>query len=341
MSVPLTVDSSNIIGPKPSETPGMDPLIAPSDSKIFRIDTIAAKVWYFLAGGLAAATALCITGVVLTPNPLTITILVITAVALAIFAFAEGMDRIKPYLSPKNQLIANFVQSVAQDILTLIATTILTPFEIFKYYFQDPDNKERPVLYIHGWRSNPGTGAYFHHHWKAAGLGSFHAIHLENNPEFNTKHYVKLVKAKIKEINRPDLILVGHSWGGIIAMNCAKKVAAVITLASPLEGTTCADKEEGYRIFGKLINWSDKRVIDMHPASAVIAKLKEKVSRITTPTLHVASQTDPVIQPWESALFHSNKGSHVQRAVIEKLGHTAFYFSDKVMGLVLNFVKQL
>lgn len=108
--------------------------------------------------------------------------------------------------------------------------------------------------------------------------------------EEHTKDIARVEERIIADTERNDVILIGHSMGGINTGRYIQqldpeqvKVKLWITLASPLEGTPLAKFGIG------------KCTQDMHPDSDVIDKIQSQVALDKIPSLHVYTLTDGVV----------------------------------------------
>jgi len=87
---------------------------------------------------------------------------------------------------------------------------------------------------IPGAYSSPITWAYF----KKEMPEEIEKIYLDYNPELPIEDIVKSFEKKLKDVE-DDIILVGHSLGGILALSLAqrcKKISKVVTVATPFGG---------------------------------------------------------------------------------------------------------
>lgn len=199
-------------------------------------------------------------------------------------------------------------------------------FNLAKRNPKHPVHNQTPILFIHGYLYRSGCWAYIFYHLKKAGYQHIYSINL-GSPFNSIDSYTQKVKKQIEEIGSKEIILIGHSMGGLIATyydhHYAKpgEIKLIITLGSPMEGTRVASL--GYA----------KCTEEMLPGSALLKNLSIFTS--TTPYLHVASETDSVINPWESALFKSSSSVNVNRQLFDSIGHLQFLFSKKIVDVII------
>ena len=182
----------------------------------------------------------------------------------------------------------------------------------------------QPILLVHGYLFNSCIW-YFQKKWLQKLLQRpIYTIDL-GNPFLSIEEYVQKVKQSIEKIGT-DLVLIGHSMGGLINILAANEhnlVRDVITIATPLEGTPIA-------YFG----WG-KNAQEMRPQSVLIQKVQnilETNSKIRV--FHIAAQCDEIVLPGISA-----KGKKHPHYVIEDLGHLGVLYSKRVARKCSQFLR--
>src|SRR5690606_4003673 len=107
----------------------------------------------------------------------------------------------------------------------------------------------RPILLVHGYLNNSSAWSHYLDVLPKQGLGPVYAIDL-GHPFLPLSAYAHKVKEKAEEIRkqtgRGDLVLIGHSMGGIVSSLYAAKLAEkgsvtdLFTIGSPLSGAPMA-----------------------------------------------------------------------------------------------------
>jgi triacylglycerol lipase len=158
---------------------------------------------------------------------------------------------------------------------------------------------------------------------EARGLGPIFTINL-GYPFKSICTYAEKVKLEVDSISkitgRKDLILIGHSMGGLIScwygtqMAPPNTVTDIITIGSPFYGTPVARIGLG------------ANAREMEPHSPLLERLLDAVA--THPSLrfyHIASKTDQLILPGASAALPQHE--HV---IYEDIGHASLLYSQRV-----------
>lgn len=190
-----------------------------------------------------------------------------------------------------------------------------------------------PILLVHGYLNDSRVWRYFIRN--LTGLGPVYTIDL-GHPFKSIKEYAEKVKAKALEIEkatgRKELILIGHSMGGLVsawyAMRLAEpgKVTHVITIASPLSGTPVARIAIGPN--GR----------EMERNSALIQELQQAIAQNDQIHFyHIASQSDLLVVPGISALL----GKSDRHLIIEDLGHASMLYSKRVCDQISEWLNKI
>lgn len=216
----------------------------------------------------------------------------------------------------------------------LLALVYVIPIAILLFFYDLTKRNPKqcvpgqiPIFLIHGYLYRSGGWAYIYYHLRKRGYQNIYTINL-GSPFQSIEDYAQAVKKKIDDIGAPEIILIGHSMGGVIATyydrHLAKpgSVKQIITLGSPLEGTRLT-----FLGFGACVN-------EMSIGSSLLKTLSKEPSQ--TPYLHIASRNDLMIQPWESALFLSSQATHAKRQVIDLIGHLQLLFSKRIVYILVD-----
>ena len=202
------------------------------------------------------------------------------------------------------------------------------------------DNQiKNPILLIHGYLHNSVVWFYHGKKLKNKGFGPIYTISLKK-PFSSIESQALEVDEKVKKIQEEtktsDLILIGHSMGGLIAsyfaLNIAKKntVKDIITIATPFEGTKLA-------IFGL-----GKCAKEARRNSKFLSDLNKKLSEETEINFYnIASFTDQIIRPYTSAILQTNKDHQVwenNHYILNGIGHASLLYSKKVNDKISSWL---
>ena len=191
----------------------------------------------------------------------------------------------------------------------------------------------RPILLIHGYLQNASNWVFLKRKLCQRGFGPIYTLNLAH-PFRSISDYAELVSQKAKaiaeETNTYDLILIGHSMGGLVsAWYAAKfaepgKVSDVITIGSPMGGTK----------FAAIALGSNGR--EMRCGSEFVQQLQAEFwKNHPIRFYHIASKADQIILPSSSALT----GLHPEREyVLEDIGHMSLLFSSRVADKIQEWL---
>ena len=143
-----------------------------------------------------------------------------------------------------------------------------------------------------------------------------------NSTFLGVKACSKKIRDYILENNLTDLVLVGHSKGGIISTflltdkSVNGKITKVISLSSPFKGTL-------WQKFRKL-HISD--ISKLHLEKLLSADQKKKI-------INIYSKTDQQVIPHTSLVLEGAKNYEV-----DSLGHTSVIYSPKTKQIISNYI---
>jgi predicted esterase YcpF (UPF0227 family) len=192
----------------------------------------------------------------------------------------------------------------------------------------------RPILLIHGYLHDSSAWTYLKRKLQQAGFGPIYCLNL-GYPFRSIRDYGEKVVQKAehieKETQRHDLILIGHSMGGLVsswyATRLAKRgtVTDVITIGSPLAGTHVAKFGLG----------RDAR--EMELGSALVRELQEEI-RKSDPTrfYHIGTKTDQLVIPNTSAIV---EGHPERQFIVEDIGHLTLLFSPRIANTIKTWLQ--
>lgn len=186
-----------------------------------------------------------------------------------------------------------------------------------------------PILLVHGYLNHNSIWLWFEKRLKKHYSGPIYTIRLRH-PLRSIREYAKQVEEKVqqivKETGRKDLILIGHSMGGLVSSLYAPRdpsVKKVITIGSPLHGTPMA-----YLGIGP-------NAKEMRPSSELLQEIREGMRKSSTRFFHIATRCDQLVIPGDSAMLKENE--HV---VFEDLGHVSLIYSKRVAAQVAEWIKK-
>ena len=190
---------------------------------------------------------------------------------------------------------------------------------------------KRPILLVHGYVNHPNVWLLQKRWLSSLGLGPIYAIKL-GHPFKSIRFYGEKVKEKAKQIaqetGRDDLILIGHSMGGLVsawyAIELARKgtVTDVVTIASPLAGTPLA-----YLGFGL----NAKEMLKNSEFTSQLSKAIKESQEIRFH--HIATKSDQIVIPGITAAIPENN-----HFIFEDLGHASLLFSKRTAKKIHEWV---
>ena len=307
------------------------PLAAPESTcnapaiKPQRVDS-AKLSWHtaaLLVGGLAVGAA----GVVLLSVCLPAGVALIAAsVGLIWIATIQCLNHYAHHFPKPIEKAVHYLYALTTEVLSLVAVSCLYPAALYSPKAAKRKPGKTPVLLVHGYLHNGSGWVYHKRRLKAAGFDSVHTVNLGKNPFSSITDYAEVVKAKAEEIaaatGRTDLILIGHSMGGLVSSYYATMLAPkgtvtnVVTIGSPLGGSPLALCACG------------KNAREMETDSPFLQELKAEISQSSTRFHHIGSEADPIV-PGHRAVAETG-----HCFLINDLGHLGLLFSPRVANLL-------
>jgi hypothetical protein len=257
----------------------------------------------------------------------------------AIFTFFSFLKLINSFASsfPRRlEVLLHWIHAMSFEILALAAVPMMRIFR-FSQTFQKPAGnlKGRPILLIHGYCNDGSAWTFLKRYLAKESIGPIYTIDL-GFPFRSIREYAVEVREKAAQIrhetNRPDLILIGHSMGGLVSSLYAtdfapsETVTDVITIGAPLGGTHVAKMGVG------------KNAKEMECSSELIAHLHKKIANERFARFyHIATNTDQMVIPCQSALLRHNPS---REFLFEDIGHASMLFSPRVGTLIACWLKE-
>jgi len=207
-------------------------------------------------------------------------------------------------------------------------------------YFQNQEkftgvSSCRPILLIHGYLDDSSAWTYIKRELGRQGFGPVYTLRL-THPFRSICSYAEFVREKAQRIaqetGRNDLILIGHSMGGLVSSWYATKLAPpgtvtdVITVGSPLAGTYVA-----YAALGP----SGR---EMQPDSAFVKELQKGIRENKQIRFyHIGTRTDQLVFPASSSWL----GDDLERQfVVDDIGHVSLLFSSRILNKICEWLRQ-
>jgi triacylglycerol lipase len=119
----------------------------------------------------------------------------------------------------------------------------------FKFPFKPKLDAQTPILLVHGYRQNQMDWLWFRYQLRNQDLGPVYSLNL-HPATVSIAKLAQLVKNKVQDIQaetgQSQIILIGHSMGGLVSSYYAEflanpgQILSIITLGSPFQGTKLA-----------------------------------------------------------------------------------------------------
>jgi triacylglycerol esterase/lipase EstA (alpha/beta hydrolase family) len=244
---------------------------------------------------------------------------------LAAYAGWLGSIQILNALAPRLPFprVVHWLHAMSFELLALLTVAALRLFPLK----QTQLGNGRPILMVHGYANHGGVWILLKKRLEILGYGPIYTINL-GHPFRSIYHYAEKVKMKAQEVasktGRSDLILIGHSMGGLVSSLYATTLALpntvtdVITIASPLSGTPMA----------KIAIGLNAREMELN--SEFTQKLRQAISANKEIRFHhIATKSDQVVIPGISAVIPDHKN-----LILEDLGHVGILYSQRVVDQI-------
>lgn len=229
------------------------------------------------------------------------------------------------------------LHAMAMEVNTAVACAALFPHTLLESYHTPksrPDADGRPIFLINGYLSFGSTWDYLRDKLVDAKLGPVYTMNLGSGDSI--ENYAEKVKEKVdrirKETGKNEIILIGHSRGGLISSYYATtlaeaagiKVTDVITIGSPLAGTPLAYLGVGCT-----------DAAQMRPNADFNVNLRQKIEEHSNDIrfYHIASEADAVVSV-SSAILENHP--HYK---LKDMGHLGLVFSSRVADQVCTWLK--
>lgn len=187
----------------------------------------------------------------------------------------------------------------------------------------------QPVVFIHGYMQNRVNFLGLARALTKAHLGPLYGFNYPFTSDIvaSAKRLARFVEGVRKETGRPQVDLVAHSLGGLVALEYIHSdegrasVRRCITVASP---------HAGVKFSGPMIGVSGTQMRKGGPY------LKEREERIVgIPTLSIFSAHDNIVYPPATSALAARGGTDFE---VRELGHLAILFAPVVAAEVTRFL---
>jgi len=225
----------------------------------------------------------------------------------------------------------------AMEINSLVTAALLFPLTWLNQYHRPPGAlKGRPILMVNGYLSYGSTWDYQRKELAKKGLGPIYTMNVGSGKSITS--YAEQVRNTVnrikQETGRNDVVLIGHSKGGLVCSDYATRLANqdgtritdVVTIGSPLAGTPVAFIGPGYDAG------------EMRPNTVFNQQLRDNIKKHPEIRFfNIASQADEVV-PFKSALIKGNDPS--RQLILKDLGHLSLVFSSRVADQTASWLME-
>lgn len=217
-------------------------------------------------------------------------------------------------------------------LFELLCVVVAQPFLPFFYLVGRRLGGARdgvPVVFVHGYFQNRVDFVYLARICARRGLGPLYGINYPflSSVKDNAARLRRFCDAVREETGKPELDLVCHSMGGLVAFEMIREgatgVRRCVTIASPHAGVV-------FR--GPILGASGR---DMRKGSALLRE--HEVAKAGVPVLSIFSSHDNVVHPKLTSALAARGGEDVE---VSHFGHFGILFSDEVAGHVTSFLKR-
>ncbi len=230
--------------------------------------------------------------------------------------------------NPRDYKLVNiwtYIQNFWLEMWYILGKYYLLPLKYISFTIKCRQPTDTAVLLIHGYCRNQTDWWWLRKQLKNQ---NFHLFTVNLSPDLASIAQIALdslpqkVASIRQQTNCKNLILLGHSMGGLVAsyykefLDNDHIVRAVITLGSPLYGTKVSVMGAG------------ENAKDMCPDTKFLAELHARMDNTPQQYFQIASQLDNLIFPWRSALLTGSPTN--QQLILPMCGHLALLHATEV-----------
>jgi len=230
--------------------------------------------------------------------------------------------------------ITQYIKNFWRELFYVSSKYLLKPLSWLNLSVTGDKQATTAILLVHGYCRHQGDWLYLRKQFKNTGCPVF-TINL--NPNFASIATIasdslpKTIARIKKQTGCDNIILIGHSMGGLVSsyyseyLDTENLIKAVITIASPLQGTKVAVVAAG------------KNGREMCPNTKFLLELCARIRQSPHKYYHVLSRFDNMIFPWNSASLDSTPES--QKFILALEGHLQMLHSKDVARQLNVWVK--
>jgi len=297
--------------------------------KLFRLARKEAAIVFVLLISLAALSYLYFYGFLTKPQ------IVFLNLVFSLLFLARLVKLFSPTLSPNYQSAAMALHAFIIDIFfQTYIFLFLTPLCLIASRRMYCKGSGTPLLLVHGYLHSALVWIYYMSTWKRAGFGPIYTLCL-GFPFSSIKTYAKKLSLKAEEIRKEtgekELILIGHSMGGLISayyaieMAEAGSIKQVITIGAPLHGTRVASIALG------------KCAQEMRVHSPFTETLRKSIARAKGISFYnIGTKSDQLVIPYTSCFVVDDPK---RMLLLEGIGHARLLFSKEISQQIVEWLR--
>ncbi|NGX58307.1 MAG: hypothetical protein K940chlam3_01212 [Chlamydiae bacterium] len=215
-----------------------------------------------------------------------------------------------------------------------------------RYAGTEEDSSERPlsmegslpIILVHGYLNTNSGWTAFRRAFQKAHLGPVYVPRLKASAQdvrYSAQQIARVIEVVREETGFDQVILVGHSLGGIICAYCVQHLApegsvkAVISIAAPLRGTKTAAIGLGKAAHQMRCNCRFLKYLTAqmryHPKSTYYC---------------LGSSSDQMIRPYQNA-FYKDPDDLIHFRLYNDIGHQTFLYDEDVINDVISMIHTL
>lgn len=228
---------------------------------------------------------------------------------------------------PPRPLAAALPELVREALLAMLVT-LLSPVYAFLGQRMGGPAHGTPIVLVHGYTQNRADFVALGRALGRARLGPVYGFNYWSlgDVRANARRLARFVKRICRAAGVDKTDLVGHSMGGVVAVECMLRapqyVRRCVTIASPHRGVLWRGPVVGK---GPAQLRAGASLIDEHEASA-----------LGVPLLSIASSHDNLVHPASRASVAHRGGTDL---VVEGPGHLALLFDARVIDATIQFLR--